>query len=299
MFSRCAFSRTGAACVYRERTVAISDAQFRVGVGVAGLVLVLGITAVRFCGSVSLPPKPPPVGPTGSQRQQLGKSMASPSVYKDFLSKDASAAGVPTPSVDDMRKKLVYRSDESRHLLEVGQPAIEIAGLKLRADKSGDSLVLQIDNTTMSDLGYLVVTSVTPNVSGCDNARMLPFNAMVLTRGGSETRVECVFRPGIAIAVKRVETVELQPLSAWYVSLVPPSIVGIDERVARGHQPPDRGDRCSMTMSQAVRSGMESGEIGWRDLVDFYARHRCATYRFPVSYRAFKVDGERELPAVD
>ncbi len=285
--------------VCRERTVTISDAQFRVGVGIAGFVLVVGITAVRFCGSVSLPPKPAPVGPTGSQRQQLGKSMASPSVYKDFLSSDASAAGVPTPSVDEMKKKLVYRVDEGRHLLEVGQPAIETAGLKLRADQSGDSLVLQIDNTTGSDLAYLVVTSVTPNVSGCTSARMLPFNAMVLTKGASETRVECVARPGVAIAVKRVETVELSPLSAWYVSLVPPMMVGIEERIARGHQPPDRGDKCSMTMSQAVRSGLESGEIGWRDLVDFFARHRCATYRFPISYRAFKVDGERELPAVE
>ena len=285
--------------VYRERTVTISDGQFRIGVGIAGLVLVAGITAVRFCGSVSLPPKPPPVGPTGSQRQQLGKSMASPSVYKDFLSSEASAAGVRTPTVEEMGRKLVYRVDEGRHLLEVGEPAIEIAGVKLRADKSGDTIVLQIDNTTSSDLAYLVVTSVTPNVSGCSSARALPFNATVLTKGGSETRVECVFRPGVSIAVKRVETVELQPLSAWYLALVPPMLLGVEDRVARGHQPPDRGDRCSVTMSQAVRSGLESGEIGWRDLVDFYARHRCATYRFPISYRAFKVDGERELPAVD
>lgn len=248
---------------------------------------------------MSLPPKPELVGPTGSQRQQLGKSMASPSVYKDFLAKDASTAGVPTPSIDDMKRKLVYRVDEGRHLLEVGQPAIEVAGVKLRADQSGDTLVLQIDNMTGSDLAYSVVTSVTPNVSGCGSARVLPFNAMVLTKGGSETRVECVFRPGTAIAVKRVETVELSPLSAWYISLVPPMMVGVEERIARGHQPPDRGERCSMTMSQALRSGLESGEIGWRDLVDFFARHRCATYRFPISYRAFKVDGERELPAVE
>lgn len=225
--------------------------------------------------------------------------MASPSVYKDFLAADASAAGVRTPTVEEMGRKLVYRVDEGRHLLEVGQPAIEIAGVKLRADQSGDALVLQIDNTTMSDLGYLVVTSVTPNVSGCESARVLPFNAMVLTKGASETRVECVFRPGTAIAVTRVETVELQPLSAWYLALVPPRMVGIEERIARGHQAPDRGDRCSLTMSQAVRSGLESGEIGWRDLVDFFARHRCATYRFPISYRAFRVDGEHELPAVD
>ncbi len=52
-------------------------------------------------------------------------------------------------------------------------------------------------------------------------------------------------------------------------------------------------------MSQAVRSGIERHEISWRDLVDFYARHRCQTYQFPTSYRALTSDGERPIPAVD
>ena len=262
--------------------------------------LVAGITSARFCGSVSLPPKPAPtVAPVGNSRQLLSKGNASPAVYQDFLSKDAAAAGVRTPSLDDMGRKLVYRVDEGRHVLEVGQPAIEIAGLKLRVDRSGESMVLQVDNTTMSDLGYAVTTTVTPNVNGCESARALPFNAMVLTKGGSETRVECIYREGVSLAVTRVETIEISPLSAWYLSLVPPAMVGIDDRISRGHRAPESADKCSTVVSQAVRSGLESGEIGWRDLVDFYARHRCSTYRFPMSYRAFKSDGERQLPAVE
>jgi hypothetical protein len=253
---------------------------------------------MRFCGSVSLPAKPA-AGPTGSTRQLLGKGTNSPSVYKDYLVKDAQSAGVRAPTVEEMQRKLVYRVDEGRHVLEVGQPAIEIAGLKLRVDSSGESMVLQIDNTTMSDVGYLVVTKVTPNVSGCSSARILPFNAMVLTKGGSETRVECIHGDGVSLAITRVETVEVSPLSAWYLSLVPPMLVGVEDRISRGHKAPDSTEKCSTMMSQAVRSGLESGEIGWRDLVDFYARHRCSTYRFPPSYRAFRSDGERELPAVD
>lgn len=259
--------------------------------------LVAGITMVRFCGEVSLPDKPPPVAPAGSSRQLLEKGTASPAVYQDNLSRDAAAAGVRTPSLEEMGRKLVYRVDEGRHVLEVGQPAIEIGGLKLRVDRSGESMVLQIDNTTMSDLGYAVTTKLMPNISGCNSARVLPFNAMILTKGGSETRVECIYREGVSLAVTRVETVEVSPLSAWYLSLVPPMMVGIDERVARGHRAPESAEKCSPVLSQAVRSGLESGEIGWRDLVDFYARHRCSTYRFPMSYRAFKSDGERALPA--
>jgi len=77
---------------------------------------------------------------------------------------------------------------------------------------------------------------------------------------------------------------------------VPPAIVGIDPRVARGHRPATT-QRCTSAVSQAGRSGLERGEIGWRDLVDFYARHRCQTYQFPLTYRAFNRDNERTVPA--
>jgi hypothetical protein len=92
--------------------------------------------------------------------------------------------------------------------------------------------------------------------------------------------------------------VEVSALSAWYLNHVPPSIVGIQPRIARGHLVNGVTERCSPVLPQAVRSGLERGEIGWRDLVDFYARHRCQTYQFPLSYRAFKADGERTVPAV-
>jgi hypothetical protein len=52
-------------------------------------------------------------------------------------------------------------------------------------------------------------------------------------------------------------------------------------------------------LSQAVREQLDRAEIGWRDLVDFYARHRCETYQFPVTYRAFKADGEQKLPVIE
>jgi hypothetical protein len=286
-----------ARAVYGEFQVAVTDAQFKIGVGVGGLALVVVISTVQFCGSVSLPPKPEPKV-LGSTRQLLTKGTESPAVYQDFLSKDAISAGVRLPSVEEMGRKLPYRVDEARHVLEVGQPAIELAGLKLRAQRSGNALVLQIDNMTSSDLGYAVTTSPTPNITNCSSARALAFNAMVLTKGGSETRVECVWREGMALAVTKVETLEISPLSAWYLSLVPPTLVGIDERISRGHRPSESSEKCSTAVSQAVRSGLERGEIGWRDLVDFYARHRCTTYRFPLSYRAFKFDEERTLPAV-
>jgi hypothetical protein len=82
------------------------------------------------------------------------------------------------------------------------------------------------------------------------------------------------------------------------LSQVPPTVVGIEERIARGHRGVQTGESCSSMLSQVVRTGIDRGDIGWRDLVDFYSRHRCQTYQFPPSYRALKSDGERALPAV-
>ena len=275
-----------------------SDGQFRLGVVAAAIVLGLGIGTVRFCGSVSLAPKPsPPANVSAPTRDLLSKTSGSPAVYQDFLSKDASSAGVITPTYEEMTRKLSFRSDDARHLLEVGQPPIDLAGLRLSAVYANDTLALEIVNTTKSDLGYYIKSTTTPNVADCKRARPLPFNAMVIDKGAKETRVECVKREGMAIAVTKVETVEVSPLSAYYLRQVPPALVGIEDRVARGHEAPKTKEPCSPIQSQAARTGFERGEIGWRDLADFYSRHRCQTYSFPLGYRAFTEDGQRQVPA--
>lgn len=265
-----------------------------------GVVLVAVITYVRFCGSLSLPDKPPPPsGPKGTTTQLLTKSAASPAVYLGFLEKDAANAGTHAPTIEEMGRKLVYRVDESHHVLEPGKPAIEAAGLRLHAERSGDDVVLVARSLLGTDAAYEVSTTVTPGGAMCNGARPLPFNAMVIAKGATETRTECVWHDGSAITVSRIETLELPPLMAWYVGQVPPKLVGVDDRVARGHRGIDAKDKCTAVMSAVVRSGMERGEIGWRDLVDFYARHRCQSYQFPAIYRAFKTDSEHPLPAVE
>jgi hypothetical protein len=276
--------------------VTISDAQFRLITICASAVLACGIGALRFCGGVSLPPKP--AAPTPATRGAGHSSQASPTIYQDHLSKDAAVAGVATPSIADMGTKLVGRVDEGRHVLDIGDRAIAVAGLSIAAVRDRGLIILDIVNSTAADLAYLVVTQPVPNSTSCANAPPLPLDVMVIRRGQHLRRVECAFRDGMSIVVTRVETVELPPLSAWYVSHVPPMSVGIEDRIARAHRGPTTNEPCSTIVSQAVRFGLENGQIGWRDLVDFYARHRCQTYQFPSTYRAFTSDGQRPLPDV-
>jgi len=278
--------------------VPIKDVQFRIAVAAGGVALVVAIASLRFCGSLPLPAKPePPANPIGTSRELLTSSVATPVVYQDYLARDAAAAGVRAPTIEEMARKLVYRIDGERRVLEIGAPALEVAGVRLRALHVAEGLALEVANATGSDLAYHVATTPVPAI-GCSAAPALPFNAMTLAAADRETRVECSWRDRIALAVTQVETLELSPLSAWYVSHVPPSIVGIEPRIARAHRAPNSTERCSSALPQAVRSGLERGEIGWRDLVDFYARHRCQTYHFPLRYRAFNSDNERSVPAV-
>ena len=286
-------------CISRCMVKWMTDQQFRLATLVGALALVALIGYVRFCGSVTLPAKPPPpTGPSGTQSQLLAQSTASPAVYKTYLDSDAASAGVVAPTPEQMAKKLAYRVDEARHVLEPGKPPIEAAGLRIRLERAGDSLVTVIENKLDSAVAYQVVSAPSNGASSsaCSQASALPFNAMVIAKGGSERRTECVYRDGMAIIVTKIETIEVGALSAWYLSQVPPSVVGVEQRLARGHQAVQGSEPCSPVVSQVVRTSLERGEIGWRDLADFYARHRCQTYPFPPTYRAFKSDGDHVLP---
>lgn len=219
--------------------------------------------------------------------------------YRDHVRRAATAAGVRAPTLEELGQRLPYRGEEARHILEVGQRPLAVAGLALRALRTGDSLALEIHNPAASALAYRVVATPTPEIAGCADPPALPFDAMVIGPGRRETRIECAWRDGMALVVTHVEVVALTPLAAWHVAQVPPTVVGIDDRIARGHQPPAGSEQCPPVLPQAVTHSLESGEITWRDLIDFYARHSCHIYQFPITYRAFSKDGALALPAAD
>lgn len=273
------------------------DQQARIATIAGALALVVVMSYIRFCGSVSLPAKPPaPAGPTGTQSQLLAKSSSSPVVYKGFLETDAASGGVRVPSLDEMSKKLAYRVDEARHVLEPGKPPLELAGVKIFLERASDQVILVIANQLDATIAYNVVTTPSTGEGACSSVAPLAHNAMVIEKGGSQRRTECAWRDGMSIIVSKVETIEVSPLSAWYLSQLPPALVGIEPRIARGHHGVAPTDKCTPVMSQVTRTGIDRGEIGWRDLIDFYARHRCQSYQFPSTYRALRSDGEVAIP---
>ena len=131
------------------------------------------------------------------------------------------------------------------------------------AGENARDLVLVIENPGDHDLAYDIVTKPSYGTRACGARDVLPFNAMVVPRHGVVRRSECVWRGGMVLGIDRVETLELSPLEAYYVSRVPPLAIGIDLRLAQGHKPllPMGVRLCNVVMSQSIRAGLESGAV--------------------------------------
>lgn len=281
----------------------MNDRAFNLVVLAGGAALVAAIAALRFCGDLTVAPVPPP--PTLAQtstREALAESSESAEAFRALVEKDAATAGVTAPTPEELARVLPYRVDTQPRTLAPGQPPIDAAGIAVHAEiatADGESdLILVVENHGDRDLAYRVVTRPSVPPAACQARQILFYDANVVAAHGNVRRSECVYRDDTTLEVSRIETVELPPLASYYVSRLPAAMLTLDARLTVGHKPLGRAVPCKVMMSQAIRSGVENGEIGWRDLVDFYARHRCDTYQFPEEYKAFTKDGERSLPAV-
>jgi hypothetical protein len=273
------------------------------GVAAGGIALVVALVYLRFCGAVSVPPKPAAPHFNDTAAHVVKKLDATTDVYVQGLTRDALRAGITAPTLDDMERALVWTEDASRRTLAPGGAPIETAGLRISAivtklAGSEDLLALVVENPGSSAVAYDVETEVSSNNAACVNRTVIPHNGTVIAAGARETRSECSWKRGMELYVTRVESAPLAPMEAYYLSLVSPQALGESDRMAVGHRPslPSGVQTCAASMSQSVRRAIEDGRTRWRDLADFFARHPCATYEFPDGYRAFEKDGEQSLP---
>jgi len=227
--------------------------------------------------------------------------------YKGLIEQDAKAYGIPAPPYEDMLQPNPYFDElhdrqhlrlkapiETRHLritLEVSKQTTIIESHSL----STDHFVLRIDNRTPLYLAYRIQTTV-PEKGKCALKAEIAHNAVAIEPGQTALRTECLYRKDSTIDITHIEVIELPALSAFYVSRVPPNSVLYDPRTSAGHLPP-RGTMCPQTFSwREIKDGIDKKDIGWRDVMDFYARHNCTEYSFFKSYR-YRGDPGAMLPA--
>jgi hypothetical protein len=275
-------------------------------VGMAGLVAVgVGTLVLHTGGPPEAPPLPkPPPPPETLMNAELKYS---PTIYRALIEQDAKRFRVKAPSAAALAKPFPYFEElkglrrlkpgaplETPHLrlsLTVEKHQATIEGQSFRYDH----LVLRIQNRTPHHLAYRVRTAV-PDHQRCSSKGDIPHNAIVIGPQQTISRTECLYRKNESVELQGVEVMEMPALAAHYASRLPATMTLYDRRTARGHTPLD-GELCPQTFSwREIQEGVDNQEIGWRDVVDFYARHSCDEYSFFRAYR-YRTNGAAPLPA--
>jgi hypothetical protein len=273
-----------------------------------GLCAIAGIglgMAILFAGGP--PPAPARPKPAATAALQSGEARFSATLYRALIEQDAKAMGVRAPTMGELGVPFRYfdglasarplrvggsiRASELALALVVRREEGAIEGQSFKADH----MVLKIENLTGRYLAYRVKTHV-PDAARCEAKGVIDQNAIALRPHETIFRTECLFRKTAGIDVTRVEAIEIPALSYYYVSRLTPGLVLYDPRTATGHLVP-KGGACPQTFSwRDVRDGAERGEVDWRDIIDFYARHNCDEYAFFPGYR-YRTNTEAPLPA--
>ncbi len=276
------------------------------GVALAGAASVaIGSVLLYAGGPPPAPPRPKP--PAVDQTSAAMKYSAT--LYRALLEQDAGAFGLPVVRPEEMARPFPYFQEGGAggdRKLKVGgsiqTPHLRLsllvrkeAGSMEGQAYSADHLVLRIDNLTNKTLAYRVETTV-PDEERCAAKGVIAQNAIVLFPGQSVSRTECFFRSDQRITVKSIDVMEVPRLSGFYLSRLVPGLVLYGVRTSAGHSPP-KGGPCPQTVSwRDIRDGADRGDFGWRDVIDFYARHSCAEYAFFPAYR-FRATAAAPLPA--
>jgi len=280
------------------------------------LILVqLGLTGVTvFVGLLLMfggfdPPEGPPLPKPPPPPEQLINSVLkfSEPIYRALVEQDGRRYQVRIPSLDELKQPIPYFDEiQGKRRLRPGKPVktrhltITLSVEKQQATVDGnafraDHLTLQIENNTPKYLAYRVGTQVLGRRQ-CLSKGEIAHNAIVLAPHEKIRRTECLYNKGSQVELLGVEVMEVEPLSAYYLSRLAPSLVLYDARTSAGHVPMAQ-PLCRQTVNwQEIQRGVEQNKFDWVDMMDFYARHSCDEYAFFDSYR-YRDSAELPLPA--
>lgn len=270
-----------------------------------GLAVIGTGTALLFAGGPLPAPPRPSFGPSSAPDSAAMKFSAT--LYRGGIERDARLFAVPAPSPAELAAVFPYFDElKSPKGLRPGgafvTPHLRIS-LFTRRERGAvegqsfraDHLVLRIENLTDHHLAYRVSTRV-PEPERCAAKGVIAQNAIVLGPRQVAVRTECLLQDAARLILERVEVLQMPALSARYVSRLEPGVALYDARTAAGHTVPV-GTVCPPAVAwRDIRDGADRGEISWRDIVDFYARHNCDAYTFFPGYR-YRVDSSSPLPA--
>lgn len=273
-------------------------------VGLAGCAGLVAVTLVVSRLLKTEPPPPPPPPPPPAQTTVTGMLRFTEGYFRANLDDDVKRYGTAPVELAALARPLAYSEELERpQTLKADRGTLETPHLKLATHiikewavtESGqrfrfEHMVLDITNKGDQPIAYRVQTSV-PKQEKCRSKAHMQHNAIALKPGETASRTECLWNPGMTVTVNAIEVLELPELGYHYVSNLPPSQIGLDERTAEGHTPPKGGRPCKFVPWRDI----QAAKATWADVVDFYARHNCETYSYFRGYTRWTAPGA--LPA--
>ncbi len=271
----------------------------------AAVAIALGMLVMYGTSAPPPPERPPPPPPPESLMNSVLKY--SQPVYMGLIEEDAKKYKVPAPKLVELGQPNGYfdelkqpRRLKIKEVVDTAHLHLVLEVAKRKASIEGqtfafDHVLLRIQNRTPRFLAYRVETSV-PDKQKCVSKGDIAHNAIVIEPNQTIFRTECIFRSDGGVDLKHVEVIELLPLSAYYVGRLPATVTLYDPRTSAGHHPLV-GTLCPQTFSwREIQDGLDRKAFGWRDVIDFYARHNCEEYSFFKNYR-YRTDAADPLPA--
>ncbi len=271
----------------------------------AVVVIAIGMLLMYGTSAPAAPERPRP--PALPDTMVISVLKFSPSYYQGQIETDAAKFKVAAPTMAELREPNGYFAEltERRRLkfkdpVDTAHLRISLEVVKRKATIEGqtfsfDHLVLRMQNKTPRFLAYRVETAVADKTR-CSTKGDIPHNAIVIDPDDTIMRTECLYRNDPGVDLVRVEVIELLPLEAYYAGRLPATVTLYDPRTSAGHSPLG-GTICPQTFSwREIKDGIDRQDFGWRDVIDFYARHNCDEYSFFKTYR-YRTSATDPLPA--
>lgn len=146
------------------------------------------------------------------------------------------------------------------------------------------AVILRIRNASSSPVAFLVDTEPGKLFVDCRTFRKIQAHQFLLPAGGSVERMEgCTATPAdVDLVVRRVQVMPLPEAAMITLSRVLQPL-GLSYRMRSQHKTPDIHllPPCIIPDAEILQNRISQNPEAWFDIIDFLARHDCATEKLP------------------
>lgn len=246
-----------------------------------------------------------------AQREALQRKAAyedSEAYYETRIAEAVEAHGVEAPTLDRLRQaNTLYHpvSLSAPKVLEAGSARsfgplrLRVVTRELTLEQGGIRTknihtLLVLENTGELPLAYRLGARKA-SAGKCSVRALTRFDAVVIDPGA---KLEISICGGEhAVEITELRMLELTELGALWVRQIPALALGVSRETAKVHDPGAKIEQCTELPITDYQRWLATQQAAWEDIVDFYSRHDCNSYRWWKGYER-AVEGVESLPVL-